>query len=263
MALMTKTVFKGIADRMAKQYSFIKVCFDALSSTGNGTNYYDMVTNTNDPDVELAMLQASYNADVEFETNTPQKIAKGLSSYTNLISSFESHLQREGSLSLRTWDAYCEAQDVRVSDYTNQIHYSRNNTYMNARNVFSEDDTTFASAEMTGATALTFTDGDDFGDGAAATKADGNNFAGTQLKAVVTGSNTIASSLVVDIAGLDENGATKTLTNVSIAGSPGTEVVIGATTDLWVDVTGITRVSGGALNDEFELHNIKERTVDF
>jgi len=262
MALMNTTVFKGIADRMAKQYSYIKVCFDAVSATGNGTKYYDRVTGTEDPDVELAMLQASYNADNEFITNTPQKITRGLSSFTSLVSSFESHLQREGTLTTRTWDAYCADQDVRVSDYTNQVYYARNNAYMNARNVFCEVDTTLASVEMTGETALTFTDGDNFGDGGATTKANGSNFAGAQLEAVITGSQTIAA-LVVDIAGLDESGAVKTVTSVTIAGAHGAKVAIGTTTDKWVDITSVTGISGGVSADEFELHNIKERTIEF
>ena len=258
---MTTTVFKGVADRMAKQYSYIKVCFDALSTTGVGDDYYERITNTDDPDVELAMLQPAYNADIEFEKNTPQKITRGLSAYTNLVSSFEAHLQREGSLSNRTWDGYCESQDVRVSDYTNQVYYARNNDYMKARNVFSEEDATFASAKMTDASTLTFTDGTDFGNGSADAKADGSNFAGTQIKAIITGSNSI-SSLVINIEGLDEEGVSKTLNGVSISGTPGTEIVIGTDSDRWVDITNITRTSGGTTDDEFEIHNIKERTIE-
>ena len=114
---------------------------------------------------------------------------------------------------------------------------------------------------MTGASTLEFTDGDDFGDGSADAKADGSNFAGAQLKAIVVGSNTI-SSLVVDIEGLDEEGSAKTLSGVTISGAPGTEVAIGTTSDRWVDITNITRVSGGSTGDEIELHNIKERTIE-
>ena len=260
--LMEKSVFTGIADRIAKQYSYIKVCFEALSATGMGEDYYERVTLTNDPDVELSMLQSAYNTDVDFRTQTPQRVTRNLSSFVNLITSFENHLQREGTILTRSWDAYCQNQDVRVSDYTNQVHFSRKNSYMNARNVFCEDEVTFASVIMSDATTINFSDGVNFGDGSVTAKADGNNFAGTQLKAIVVGSNEI-SSLVVNITGLDEFGQVKTLENITISGIPGTEVIIGSEEDRWVDVTNITRVSGGNVGDEFEIHNIKERIIQF
>lgn len=260
MALMSKTVFEGFVDRIAKQYSYIKVCFDALSNTGVGTQYYERITATGDPDVELAMLRYAFDADNKFAENETIAMVQSIGEYTSLITSFERHLSREGSITSRRWDDYCEQEDVRVSDYTNQVYYARNSTYMLARNVFAEDDTTLASAEMTGASTLTFTDGDDFGDGGASNLADGSSFAGAQLKAVVTGSNTI-SSLVVNIVGLDEEGNSKTLNNVTISGAPAAEVTIGTTADKWVDVTNIVWASGGSLSDEFELHNIKEREI--
>ena len=255
MALMNTAVLTGYADRIAKQYSYIKVCFDTLAQTGVGTNYYTRVTDTEDPDIELTMLQPAYNADASFVSSTTLSVVRNMSSFTGLISAFEAHLNREGSLTYKTWDGYCTTEAVRVSDYTNQVFYARNNSYMKARNVFCESSATFG----TYAVGTGFTVGSNFGDGAEANLANGTNFAGTQVKAVVTGSNTI-SGMTATIVGLDEVGAAKTKTGVAIAGAPGTEITVGSTTDRWVAVTNIT-VTGGSSGDSFEVRNIKERTI--
>jgi hypothetical protein len=260
MALMEKTVFTGMADRIAAQYALLKTAFDTLSASGAGETYYERLSDTPDPDVEIEMLQAAYDADQMWAASTANTVLPALAAYMDLISAFILHLIREGSLTETTWNAYCENQDVRVSDYVNQVHYVKYGTWLKARNVFCEDVTVFATGDMTGATTLEFTDEDDFGDGGAANLADGSSFAGTQLKAVVTGSNTIAA-LAVTIEGLDEDGEEKTLTGCVISGAPGATVAVGSATDRWVDVTDVIRVSGGANGDSFELRNSKERTI--
>ena len=262
MGLMPKSMFEGYADRMAKQYSYMKVCFNTLANTGTGEQYYDRFGTANDPDVQLNMLTYSNTADIWFRSSsTLMTVVRSFTNFTNLIRGFEAALRSDGTLSSKTFDGYCAYADTRVSDNTNQVYYAANSVYMLAKNVWCEDEKTLGSAEMTGSSTLTFTVGDTLyvGTYSATQKADGTYFGAASLKARITGSNTIGS-LVVNVIGRNAIGSSQTVA-ATITGAPGAEVNIG-TTEKFLDVTSITRTSGGSTGDMFIVVNTPDRIIE-
>ena len=266
MGMMTKTQFDGFADRIAKQYSYMKVCFNTLAITstglGGGTSYYDRVWESEYPDVTLSMLSYANTADVWFRSSsTLMTTVRGFTNFTNLIKGFEAALRADGTLTSKTVDGYCDYVGTRVSDDTNQVYYAANSSYLYAKHVWCETAKTLGSAEMTGASALTYTVGDTLyvGTYSATQKADGTHFGAASLIARVTGSNTIGS-LVVNVIGRNALGVTQTVA-ATITGAPDAEVAIG-TTEKFLDVTSITRTSGGSIGDTFEVVNTPDRTIE-
>ena len=258
MAMLTTSEFNGFADRIAKQYSYIKTCFSALSSTA-GENYYERIYAAQDPDIELNMLQASYNADSYFAVDVSDTVTRTLTNFTALIPAFQNALKADGTLTNMTWDGFCTANSTQVSDYTNRVYYASKNTYMLANNVWCENSVTMASGTMNG-TSLQFTQGASLYKNpstySASQLADGNHFAPVPLNFVVDGTNTI-SNLIVTLSGVGAAGATIS-EDVSVAGAPGAAI---ATTKAYVSVTAITLKSGGSNGDSFTVVNTKPRTI--
>jgi hypothetical protein len=135
---------------------------------------------------------------------------------------------------------------------------------MLAINVFSEDDDVFATAEVIAGPTISFTDGINYGDGAATNPANGTYFAATQLKAVVT-SAIGAANLDLRLSVKDVNDQPTTIDVTIPSGSiVGTEVDIGGVSDRFLDVTNIDFVpagSTGTIGDEVQILNKKERQV--
>jgi len=207
-----------------------------------------------------SMLQAGYNADQWFNQANTVRIVATYSNFTGLIPSFDYALAKDNTLSDLSWDGYLANVGTKVSDYTNQVYYASKNSYLLAKNVWCEYEKTMASAEMTGASALTYTEGDALyvGDYSAAQKADGTHFAGVAIKAVVTGTNTI-TSLVVTVTGVNELGVADTVEHITVSGAPGT--LSSATTAKFLAITDVSRDSGGSMGDTFAIVNTKDRII--
>lgn len=266
MGMMTKTQFDGFADRIAKQYSYMKVCFNTLAITstglGGGTPYYDRVWVAEDPDVTLSLLSYANTADDWFKaSSTLGTVVRGFTNFTNLIKGFEAALRADGTLSSKTVDGFCDYVSTRVSDDMNQVYYAANSSYLYAKHVWCETEKTLGSAEMTGASALTYTVGDTLYSGtfSATQRATGSYFGAASLVARVTGSNTIGS-LIVNVIGRNALGVSQTVV-ATITGAPDAEVSIG-TTEKFLDVTSITRTSGGSIGDTFIVVNTPDRTIE-
>ena len=261
MALMTKTMFEGFADRIAKQYSYFKVCFTAVANTAEGENYYNRITMSELPDVEINMLASCKTQDDwSVGSSTLVNAIRSFTSFTNVVKSFETALRADGTLTSKTYDGFCESVSTKVSDYTNQVYFAANSVYMYSHNVWCEDTKVLATGEMTGATTLAYTAGDTLyaGTYSATQRADGTHFGAVGLKVVIGGSQTI-SSLVVDVTGRNALGVTQTVA-VTISGAPAVEVNVG-TSEVFLDVTNISRTSGGTTGDVFTIVNKKDRVI--
>ena len=261
MALINSSVFLGVADKMGKQYSMIAADYTGIGATGTGS-YYSRLTATEDSDVELTTLSGALSLD-----DTPPTIVNAMSGMTtlkNMIAAMDSHFSRVSQTG--SWGGYCVGQSVRVSDYTNQVYYAQKRTYMVSNAVFCEDDTTFATFEITSVAppgAGTFTNGDDYGTGAAVNLANGTNFAPTQLRAYVDTSGGAELKLTLSVKDPDD---VATTIDVTIPGGsiPGDWVDIGTSADRFLNVTGIAVKTGGTygtVGDIIEIHNLKERVV--
>jgi hypothetical protein len=257
MALINKTVLLGIADRCATQYGKVKVAFDTMNITGTGF-YWQRVTGTDDPDVEIPLLSTYYNSDTTLTLSS--SVRNGMPQLTQIVTTMDNHFSRVAHTG--SWDSFLTTYDERVSDYFNQVYYLAKGSYMLANNVFSETDDVFGRAEVIAGPAVQFTDGTDYGDGSATNLADGSYFAATQLKAVCDGAiGGTNLDLRLSVKDKDNNPTTIDVTIPALS-PDGTEIDIGGASDRFLNVTGIgfkPAGSQGTLGDKVDIQNKKER----
>jgi hypothetical protein len=266
MALIDTTTLLQIADRAARQYQYLADAFDALSAEGGGF-YFDIVTATDDADVEVPLERGYEFVDDTLVSEGAPFAAKNGTRLVTIIGDMDNHFNRRDSsgapLQQGGWDGYLASEDERVSDYFNQLYFAVRRQYMLAINVFSEGDDLFGSGELIAGPGITFTDGLNYGTGSDLNPANGNNFAGTQLKAVVDTMGATDLDLRLSVKDLNNN---PTTIDVTIPGSsaPGTEISVGGTSDRFLDLIGMGFVpagSNGTLGDVIEIRNLKERQI--
>jgi len=266
MALIDTTTLLNIADRAAAQYKQVAVPFESINATGvSGAEqfYWQMVTATDDPDVEIPLLSPYYTVDTSgFSTQT--LIRSGVPGLTTIVSTMDTHFNRVSLTG--SWDGYCTQEDVQVSDYFNLLYFAARSTYLLANNVFSESDDTFATLDIAAGPVLNFTDGVDYGDGDATNRADGTNFAPTQLRMKVDVAAAGAAlgadiDLTLNVKDPDNNPTTINVT-VPSGTAVGAYVSVGTSSDIFLDVTGASFNGGqGQVGDEVTVHNLKQREI--
>jgi hypothetical protein len=261
MALIATSVLIGIADRAAYQYKLLEDAFTSLNATGGG-KYFDRVTVTDDPDIEIP-LEATYRI---VDNNMLVLWTVKQSVLGNVVTAMNAHFNIESGgspLQVGGWDGYCQDNDIRMSDYFNKLYYAAQFDWMRAIDVFSESDDVFATLDVAAGPTLNFTDGVNYGNGAAINPATGGLFAATQLKIVVVTMGAIDLDLRLSVKDVDNNPTTIDVT-VPGGSAPGTEVNIGLVTDRFLDVFNAVFVPAGntgTLGDEVTVQNIKERII--
>lgn len=263
MPLIDTATLLGVADRAAYQYGQLQAACAAVRLEGNGY-YFDLVSATEDPDVEIPCNNPYHAVDQDLDAGFMVRYGTLLA---NIISGMEDHFSRkDGSgspLQAGGWDGYLTAKDERVSYYFAQVFFAMHGFYMLANNVFSESADQFARLQVATGPALTFTDGVNYGTGAAANPANGTYYAATQLKVVVTAMG--ATQLDVRLTVKDKNNSLATI-DVTIPGGslPGAEIPVGTTADRFLDVTAaIFKPAGstGTVGDDMKVMNLKERQI--
>ena len=263
MALIEKTVLLKVADRAAYQYNQLRSACDVVRAEGTGY-YFDMVTATDDPDVEIPCENVYHNVDVDFDAD---KMVKWGTNLPSVVGGMEAHFNRLDSkgvpLMVGGWNAYLDSEDERVSYYFAQLFFAVHGYYMNANNVFSESVDQFARITIGTGPVLNFTDGVNYGDGSDLNPANGKFYAATQLKVVVT---------TISIQNVDIRFSVKDVYNdmktidVTIPGGsvPGTVIPVGTSADRFLDVTSaVFKPSGstGTVGDDMMVINLKERQI--
>jgi len=253
MGLIQSSVLLGIADRCAYQYGLLVQNWDSINVTGGGY-YWQRVTATDDPDVEIPLLNTYYLLDTQ-GFNLTQLVQGGVPKLLTVVTAMDAHFSRVGHAN--GWDGYLNAVDDRVSDYFNQVYYAAKGQYMLANNVFSETDDVFGTFNG----AAVYVDGIDYGDGSWLNRADGSHFAATQLKLVV-GAGATATSLVVQVNGKDKENQPHSASNSTpLTGGAGTTVTVGTTADRFLDTTGISITGGSLSGGNCTIQNVVERAV--
>jgi len=260
MAVIAVSVLLGIADRAAWQAGPIIEAFDDINTVGGGL-YFDRISATDDPDVEIPLADPYNRVDVSISNDWANALSG--TNLTNIVNAMFAHFNRVSSPG--GWDGYLGLNDERVSDYFNKLYYaSTGGQWMLANNVFSEDDNVFGTAEVTAGPTLVFADGINYGNGAVTNPANGTYFAATQLKAQVTSAIGV-SNLDLRLSVKDVNDQPTTIDVTIPAGSGvGAEVDIGTSSDRFLDVTDIIfkpAGSTGTVGDEVQILNKKERQV--
>jgi len=266
MPLIDTTTLLKIADRAAAQYRYINDAFAQLSQEG-GSYYFDLVSLTNDPDVEIP-CDRNYQLvdDTLVDEGAPFAAHHG-TRMANIIGSMEAHFNRTDNtgtvLQAGGWDGYLTDHDERVSWWFAALFYAVKSYRMLANDVFSETDDVFATLEMLAGPTLDFTDGVNYGNGSQLNPADGSDYAATQLKVVV---DTFGASDLDIRLGVKDVDDLPTTIDVTVPGgsAPGAEIPVGATSNRFLDVIGASLIpfgSFGTLGDKVTVNNLKERQV--
>jgi len=263
MPLIDTTTLLRVADRAAYQYGQLKDTFDAISEEGLGY-YFDTVTATDDPDVEIPTEPVYNEVDEDLE---PGFAAANGTKLPGVIGGMDAHFTRRDSngnyLQVGGWDGYLSDNDIRVSQYFGELYFAVMSRYMLAIDVFSEGDDEFAEAEVVSGPAIQFTDGLNYGNGNSLNPANGTFFAATQLKVEVVTMGGSNLDLRLSVKDVSDN---PTTIDVTIPGgsAPGAIVNVGSSSDRFLDVTGVAIVpagSTGTVGDTVKVKNLKERQI--
>lgn len=262
MALIDKNILLQIADRAAYQY---KILTDAGNdSRQEGIGFYtDIVTGTNNPDLEIPMLQYALQADRGFD---PQLLARGARLIT-IVFAMMGHFARQDNdgqvLQHGGWDGYLQSQDERVSFYFAELFRAALGRRMIANNVFSESNDNFATIEIGSGGDVEFTDGVNYGTGAQNNFADGSNFAPTELQLRVDSMGPADVELRIELKKV-YNSIVDVDVLVPGGTAPGELIAVGAPGIRYLDVIGVDFVPGGpqgTVGDIFTVWNKKEREI--
>jgi hypothetical protein len=263
MALVDTATLIAVADRAAYQYGQLQDACAVVQAVGNGY-YFDLVSVTEDADVEIPCNSVYYDVDHDLQVDFMVKNGTRLA---GVIGGMEAHFSRDNGsgvpLQVGGWDGYLTSKDQRVSYYFAKLFFATHGFYMLANNVFSESEDQFARLQVTTGPGLTYTDGVNYGTGSAANPANGTFYAATQLKVVVTTMG--EAQLDVRLSVKDQNNNLTTI-DVTIPGGslPGAEISIGTTTDRFLDVTAAIfnpEGSAGTVGDDIKVVNLKERQI--
>jgi len=260
MALINKTIALQITDRAARQYGKFIVGFTGISATSaDYPSYFNAVTVTNDPDVEIPLESTFFNADATVNATTAFK--SSMQQIYQVVTIMGSHFTRVGQSG--GWDGYLTGQDVRVSDYFNQVNYAAVSQYLLANNVFSEGDDLFGTVTSNETASPVFVDGVSYGNGAVTNRATNGMYAASQLKVKVVGDCT--SDFELEIIGKNKLNVTASVTVLVTGGTlDGTFVDVGTTSDRFLDVVSVSAIdlNYGTSGDVLEIYNKKERVIN-
>lgn len=263
MALIDTTTLLGVADRAAEQYDILRQGFDDADQEGGGW-YFDRISATGDPDIEVPLGQPYNIVDEDVEVDLAVRSGTRMA---NIVTAMLQHFDVEDAsgnpLQPGGWDGYLSDHDVRVSWYFNKLHRAVTDRWLLAINVFSETDDTFGTVVVVAGPSITFTDGVNYGNGSSLNKAKGDDFAATQLQVVVGSMG--ATTLDLRLSVKDVNDLPTTI-DVSVPGgsAPGTTIPVGSSTDRFLDLIGVIfkpAGSTGTVGDTVTIHNLKERSI--
>ena len=274
MALISTARLLQVADRAAYQYEQLQSVCATISAEGSGY-YFDIVSESEDPDVEIPLDTPYYAVDQDFLV--PFLVKNG-TMLPMIVGGMEGHFSRMNlavsppvPLQVGGWDGYLQAKNERVSYYFALLFLATNGYSMLANDVFSESADQFAELQVTASPTLGFTDGMNYGNGSILNPAGGTSpsfpgavfYAATQLKIVVVSMG--ATNLDVRLTVKDVNNNLTTI-DVTIPGGsvPGAVVPIGTDTDRFLDVTAaIFKPAGstGTVGDDMKVMNLKERQI--
>jgi hypothetical protein len=261
MPLVDVATLLRVADRAAYQYGQILDVMAAISLQGTAY-FWETISATDDVDVEIPCEKPYWEVDDDFDESTAIWGTRlGL-----IVSGMIAHFNRVVSgavLQVGGWDGYLTDNDERVSYYFAQLYAATGRGYMLATNVFSEGDDEFGNVVVAAGPSITFTDGMNYGNGSALNPADGDYYAATQLRVVVTTMGATDLDLRLTVKDINDNLTTIDVT-VPSGSAPGAVVNIGTAADRFLDVTGVDFVPAGdqgTLGDDVDIKNLKERQV--
>lgn len=258
MALISPTAFINVVDRMGGQYKIINNAVAALNALGPAS-YFNMITGTDDADVEVPIISTADMADRNI--NTTGFITQGFASIFRLIPAIESHFTRVAFAG--GFDQYCQTNNIRVSDLFHNLYLLTKGNAMLAKNVFATGAYVFSTLTINAGPVIGFVAGANFGNGAVpARQALNNNFAATQLAIRVVSMGAAQCNLT--IFGTDPlNNLQNNNVVIPASSAPGTLIPIGTSVNRYLAVGSVafTDVNQGTVGDQYVIVNIPERVI--
>jgi len=109
MSLINSALFTKLSDRLAYQYEQLKSGVELGSGIGTNGPHYTIVTSSNDYNVESTLMNAAYNIDVDYNTET---VVAGISQFSALFSALEKHIKDFG---YKDMSLYLSGVGIKVS----------------------------------------------------------------------------------------------------------------------------------------------------
>lgn len=203
MSLFTITTASGLTDRISAIVSTIETACITARTPSDGKDLYQRASQSNEYPVERDFITPTY----DLENNL-----SGLAIYAqsnqlrNLIGAFDTHCQKEASVSFNT---YLNNSGLQVSETFARTWTAVKGTSLTAHNVFSESTVTLATMTKVGSGNWTFTEGTALGSGGTSTYDTGNT--GEQLLIAALPSGVSTSNCTMTLSGLDDAGNTRWL----------------------------------------------------
>lgn len=245
MALISNAIAQLILDKMGYERKF-----GAAAVTG-GTDYYAMLTASNDPSVELVVGPAAQAQDLR---NANSDLIANR--HTGLLNALLQHLQKapdtgETKATYQTIGAWLTAAAFRVPIFISQIHNEAFPTvgYLDKAVVY-DDVKELGRFSISGAAAGAWS-----AEGFATI--DAVHTGGNQLEAVCEGT-VVSCSLTVTATKPDGSSEDKTIT---VVGADAVAVAIGSATDIYTAVTAVIINSGGANGNKVKIRTKLDRVL--
>lgn len=267
MALIDQATLLGIADRAAQQYNVIQLAFSDANQEGGGW-YFDRqssAASAPDPDIEIPLGQPYEIVDKDLDVDLAVRNGTRLANIVNAMMVHFNVRNTEGiPLQAGGWDGYAIDNNIRYSWWFSKLYFAVKQRYLLAIDVFSETDDVLGTVTVPGPlVGVHFTDGINYGNGSDLNKANGSNFAASQLK-VVVGDTFGNYPLNLRLGVKDINNLPKTI-EVEIPGGSlaNTEIEVGVATDRYLDVISASLVGdkNGTIGDIVTVRNLKERQI--
>ena len=259
MAIIGTGIFTEFIDKVAAQYSIMKTAIEDFNAVGP-SSYFDIFTASNDPDVEIPIEQYADLADTTITLTGVLKVS--MPAIFRVINSINAHFARVAFAG--GYDQYMINNNIRASDYFNQMYVLATGSYLLAKNVFCQDDVVMGTVNLTAGPTVGYVAGVSFGNGSIPNRyAKDGNFAASQVKIVVMAFGGVQCDLTLTGTDKDNNVITVPVV-IPLTANIGDEINVGISTDRFLAVGGVAFTSGsnhGTSGDQFEIHNIKERTI--
>lgn len=259
MGLITSTVLKGLADRVAKQVDAFKTGFN--NAVAPGTPYYQRVhvgvgTPGGDYDVEYALINPSNTVDQNTFSGTFFN-----TTYSQLVNAVETHVLSKNSPS---FDSFLNISGVNVHPDFDEVYYRVKSTHLLARNVFfSDPNMLVATFTSTGSGTGTYASVAPVGTAPDSKYVPGTtNYAAAKL--IVVPTTDVGADVQLNLRLVKENmaGSTTTDSDNIVIGTgvlSGTQFVVKAGAGM-LNVSNIL-IAGGDGNDVFQVIAVRERDV--
>ena len=241
MALITDEIAQGLIDRIA----YIEK--NIAAAIAGGTGYYDRVTASDDPSVELPLGQAAYSVDLAIASGAFYQ-----SLQIELVQGLRQHLQRapdtgETKAVYATIDEWLTAVEWRVPSWFNELVFRATGSRLSTANVY-DDVVEMGTFAVTGSGTGEFTDGS-----ALSAYAGGN-----ELEAYVPAGKE-ATTVALNVTCQLPSGSTE-VKQITVNGEAGTTVDIGDG-DIYTDITTVTIASGGSNGEQIKFRSKLDREL--